>query len=446
MPYKWFLRQIVNLFVVFIGFIAYLHFTSGPVFAVRINEVYTSPVSPNTEWVELFNETSVPADLSTFSLSDLAGNEIKLPDQILNPDEYIIASSSSVLNNSGETLFLKESGHIIHSISIPTLNSIQSYAACPNAGDNLVTTTTITKNISNLAACVSPTPTITTSPSSTPTIISPTNSPTPTLTTFQIQNTPEPSLSPSLTPSPSPTPTLTAAPLILTNFDSNQIYISEFSAYSTDTIKEWVEIYNDNDTNANLLGWEIDDIAEGASSIELDLIIGAKSIVVIELKSSIFNNGGDTIRLLDEDGITRDEYTYKSAAQATTFGRESLAKSSNFCQMSPSKAISNHPCTSNTIPSQSNNVNPSSTPTPTIISETPSYRVLSANTETVKKFQPPTISLLQTPSIEVDLNEEKTTSKQPKKALFFLISSFFSAFASTIHIVKKYIPINAKFW
>ena len=98
---------------------------------------------------------------------------------------------------------------------------------------------------------------------------------------------------------------------------------------------EWVEIANDADTPVDLSGWAIDDADGGGSPYRLpqDSSIAPHSLLVITLPKALFNNGGDTVRLLRPDGGVADQYVYAQSSADRSFCR---AKSEwNLCDSSP---------------------------------------------------------------------------------------------------------------
>ena len=119
--------------------------------------------------------------------------------------------------------------------------------------------------------------------------------------------------------------------------------------------KEWVEIYNDNDFSVLLNDWFIDDLENGGSSPKtFSLEISAKSYGIFNLTSSIFNNNGDSVRLLDFDKNLKDDFEYLKTETGKTLGRTSL-DSDDFCLQEPSKNFANNLC-----------INPAPIITPTI--------------------------------------------------------------------------------
>ncbi len=91
------------------------------------------------------------------------------------------------------------------------------------------------------------------------------------------------------------------------------VVINEYVANSS--ITEWVELYNTTNTDLDISGHYIDDIANGGGSpkvIPSGTIIPAKGYYVMEF-SSFLNNGGDDVRFLDPSQNALDSTSYSSA-------------------------------------------------------------------------------------------------------------------------------------
>ena len=68
----------------------------------------------------------------------------------------------------------------------------------------------------------------------------------------------------------------------------------------------------------------------------------------------MFNNDGDSVRLLDFNKNLKDDFEYVKTEQEKTLGRTSF-DSDDFCLQEPSKNSTNNPC-----------INPTPTVTPTL--------------------------------------------------------------------------------
>jgi len=119
--------------------------------------------------------------------------------------------------------------------------------------------------------------------------------------------TPNPtSLDVSPTMGLSPILTETTAPLISNPQPQtyNNIYLSEVMVDPETGSSEWIEIYNNNDFQIFLNSWYIDDLEnEGTTPKKFSLTVNSQDYAVFELSSSMFNNNGDSVRLLDFNQI-----------------------------------------------------------------------------------------------------------------------------------------------
>ena len=109
-------------------------------------------------------------------------------------------------------------------------------------------------------------------------------------------------------------------------------------------MKEWIELYNDNDFEVHLSDWYIDDAKEsGSLPKQFSTTIAAKKYAVIELSSAQFNNSGDSVRLLDFEEREKDSFTYDHSEKGRSWGWSEL-KSDTFCLQLPSQNEKNSEC------------------------------------------------------------------------------------------------------
>ena len=289
-----------------------LFFVCGKVYAdsnVLINEFTVEP----TQSVELINSGSEIVDLSNWIIDDGGGTTyFTIPsNSLLYPNSCLILSGDFNLNkSSADTVkLLNNSNTLIDSF---TYNSSPgtgiSYLRLPDKSINW------TIGISSLGKfnqtgenCLFlPTPTII--PTSIPTLM--------------------------------PTEEPTSTPAI--SYDN--VYISEVMVAPESGNKEWVELYNDNDFVASLEKWYIDDEENaGASPKSFSLILSAKSYATFDLSTSIFNNDGDSVRLLDPQKLVKDSLEYNSSTKGKTLGRLSFEED-RFCLQEPTKGQANGGC------------------------------------------------------------------------------------------------------
>jgi len=120
---------------------------------------------------------------------------------------------------------------------------------------------------------------------------------------------------------------------------------------------EWVELHNENNFSVDLQNWYIDDLENaGGFPKNFSLSISPYGYGVIELTSAMFNNDGDTVRLLDSYKNLKSSFIYSSSVQNETWGKDPT-EGTSFCLQKPSKELPNTACISPTP-------TPTLTPTP----------------------------------------------------------------------------------
>jgi hypothetical protein len=143
----------------------------------------------------------------------------------------------------------------------------------------------------------------------------------------------------------------------------NELYISEIMTYPASG-HEWVELYNNSSTEAQLIKWYFDDIdGQGASPQTFTVTVPPFDFTSVELSTSILNNTGDDIRLLDNNLNLIDRLSYNDSKKGYTWGRNNIY-STNVCLENPSPDEKNNDC----LPADTNELtsNPSQKPTPTL--------------------------------------------------------------------------------
>lgn len=106
---------------------------------------------------------------------------------------------------------------------------------------------------------------------------------------------------------------------------------------------EWVELYNNSDSDIDLTGWYLRDNTPGDGNktpinfshvLSGSLIIPSHQWLVVYMNKAIYNNTGDTVKLYDSNNILVDSYSF--------------GDNSGFCDMEPTPGSEN-----DTIPSGS---------------------------------------------------------------------------------------------
>lgn len=273
-----------------------------PVYALQMREIYPAPLSGESEWVEVFNDTDGDDDLAQYTLEDETGKSIIFESSPIGPKGYSKALSSNTLNNTGDTIILKKSGAEIQRVTFPgSISSSQSYSYCFDSW-SIQSPTPLREN-----SCIPPT---------------------------QI---PE---QPTNTSLPSQAETTTYS-------DYSSVYITEVFAYPENG-GEWVELYNSNDTSVTLSLWYIDDGENsGSSPFSFSKTIEGRSYGIIDVSLSMFNNDGDWVRLLNHDKVQKHTISFTDAIKGKSMGVTTVGNSST-CLQEPSKGQINNECRGNT--------------------------------------------------------------------------------------------------
>ncbi len=168
----------------------------------------------NSDWIEIYNSDSSSVDLSEYILRDSTDtNKLELTGTV-NGNGFLSFDWNSKLNNEEDSirLLLKSDESSVDIVSygnsgaISAPSGIQTGGRKPDGSGTWVIFESGTRNLSNNASQVVPTPT----PSPTN---SPTNTPTPTPTNSPTNTpTPSPTKTPTPTPSKGPSPTLVSKP------------------------------------------------------------------------------------------------------------------------------------------------------------------------------------------------------------------------------------------
>lgn len=284
----------------------------GQVYAeskVFINEF---AIEPNQS-VELINNSSETIDISGWRIDDNGGTSFfTVPtDNILYPNTCLVFTSDFNLNKStSDTVRLFDNLNVLvdsYSYNLSPGTGV-SFLRLPDGANDWTT------DISSLGKW---------NQTGENCILIPTTAPTPTS---------------------SPTPTIMQEPTVTPAVSYNNIFISEVMVAPESGNKEWIELYNDNDFPVSLTDWYIDDVENaGASPKSFSLTIPAKSYAVFDLSTSMFNNDGDSVRLLDSQKLLKDSLEYSASSKGKTLGRISFEDEA-LCLQNPTKGQENSSC------------------------------------------------------------------------------------------------------
>lgn len=127
-----------------------------------INEVYSRGVPTDMDWVELYNPTSTPVDLSGYLIYDSGGQSgVKakkaFPSGAVLPANgyYVIVTdgpeaSDFGLSSAGEQIWLEDNaGQVVDTVTFLAMDVTQTYSRVPDGAANWQLSNTITRGGSN---------------------------------------------------------------------------------------------------------------------------------------------------------------------------------------------------------------------------------------------------------------------------------------------------------
>lgn len=249
---------------------------------------------------------------------------------------------------------------------------------------------------------------------------------------------PEPTPTEAETPTPTPESTLvpTPSPTPIPSIDHNAIHLSEVFSYPDIGSNEWVELYNANDYLVDLVDWYIDDTENsGGAPRRFSLTINPYEYKIINISSSLFNNTGDTVRLLNAEKQEKDSMEYGKVIRGNSVGRISFDEDI-YCEQSPSPNIQNNGCIE--IISSPTHTQSPTTIKPTgnkiTIQSTPLMKIATKNTaQTISKKQ----SSIHTGEVLGEMTTNKTNALSPVPYLSAVSFSY-----SALTIVSLFIKMR----
>lgn len=240
---------------------------------IIINEVSVQSLDGEKEWIELHNMSDLVITTPDLTLSDEIG-VIAIVSSTIQPHEYLVIElSKSVLNNTGDGIFLRHKDLLIDSLiygnakteprdseKVPGIG--QTIARRENGAFIIVSTST--KGVKNI---------------------------------FLEQIIPEPESS-----------TSTVSNLATPAVPKGTIIITEFVSDPTDEVEEFIELFNSGNEGVDLTEWYIED--SGETKTLLSGSIDANGFFIIEKPKGTLNNTGDEIILYTRSGEVMDRVAY----------------------------------------------------------------------------------------------------------------------------------------
>ncbi len=313
-----------------------------------MNEILSDPTGTDTglEWIELFNSSSQPIDLTGWQLNAVSGKYYTFPSFALAAGSFVLIHWRADGQNSASELFTdsqtitenmgNKSGFVaLFKNSEHNKDTIVDYLEYGEGGKTWESTAVSAgiwqagqfigapsegqsaglkqdgqdKNlVSDWQTFANPTPNQSNTTSDAP----------PNGTTTTQSTPPNQQTSSSESTQTQATSTTEAA---FSNY-SDEILINEFMPWP-DSGNEWVELINLDTQTIDLANWQIDD-EEGESSpqkVPDGTTIESNQFLVIELNKNAFNNDGDQVRLIWPDGQIVHTVSYPKALQGSSSAR-----------------------------------------------------------------------------------------------------------------------------
>jgi len=254
---------------------------------IIINELLSSPIGADAEgeWIEIFNSNNFEVDLSDWQITDKVGSVVTYtlsPGTIISPFGFLVLyrpETKIVLNNDGDGISLfSPDGELFKTINYEKAPLGQSYALQDNSWS---WTSTLTPGKTNV------------------------------ITRVEIKTKEE-------TAEGEKTETIVYPSGILTN----EILPSP---EGPDAEEEWIEIFNQNEFEVNLSGWQLRDTTGRTKTYTFPqaTIVSPQGFLVLSRPDSkiTLNNDGDGLELLCPNGEIIDQVSYQRAPESQSYNR-----------------------------------------------------------------------------------------------------------------------------
>lgn len=263
-----------------------------------INEIFSSPPTGQTEWLEFYKNLDSEIDLSNWTVEEGSGSVTSLSGKISKSDKfYVVENLRGKLNNEGDIIILKWNGKIIDKVSYGDWNDgeLKDNAEAPESPNSLVRIAD-GRDTDNDLADFAVTQTVTKGSANQITVAEEENE-------------------------------------IISNYFnySGQIILNEIlpNPVGDDETGEFVELRNLSANPIDLAGWQIADASSRRFTITKkdfsETILPAQGYFLIERKifKIALNNNGDEVKLYQPNGQLLDSVAYKqSCADNVAYARD----------------------------------------------------------------------------------------------------------------------------
>jgi len=286
--------------------------SSHPIKSLIINEFVSDPISGEKEWIEIYNPQNESINLAGFTITEESGKIFPLPEIILEANTYLVIEiASSSLNNSGDTITILDPlaiiiDQVIYGTEMIPATSDPNSVAKNEEGIFLVTTTP-TPGMKNIFSSEAQKEDLTDTTQT---------------TTSQNDSSSNTNSSTNTTSTAAETNTSNQTSI---SYLAGVLLINEFVSDPSEGEKEWVEIYNPQNESISLKDWSFVDGSQKTISFPHETI-ESQGYFILEFSSSILNNGGDTLKLLDPSANIIDEIIYGTDSIPSPKKSNSLAR------------------------------------------------------------------------------------------------------------------------
>ena len=132
---------------------------------IKINEIYSRGVVDAPDWIEIYNASSFPVDISAYKIYDTGGQggtkpKMTFPANTIIPAKgyYVIVTDILLtvnpagfgLSSGGEEVWLENgTGTVIDDVVFPAMDVTQTYSRIPDGSATWALTSSITKSAAN---------------------------------------------------------------------------------------------------------------------------------------------------------------------------------------------------------------------------------------------------------------------------------------------------------
>lgn len=318
---------------------------------VCVNEIFAKPCDETVvteQFIELYNLSGETVPIGGWSVQVMRGTEpagqytLPMTSTIAGGGFFVLWRHEThlILPGYGAVVLMDETGEEVDTQDylpascdlsegrVPDGFGVWQEGLAPSPGGANLLATATPSPTSSVTPTDTPTPTLT--PSRTPTATrtpKPTRTPTPTRTA----STP-PTRTPTATATATSTPTSTPTPLIPYSVCLSEFLPAPGSVMDWDgdgqsnSLDEWIELYNNLDRDLNLEGWALDD-AEGSGSypyvFPAGTVLRAGEYRAFYRRTTrvTLNNDGDAVRLLAPNGEVVEAVTYMATEYDVAYSR-----------------------------------------------------------------------------------------------------------------------------